>query len=65
MQYQFDKKEAAAKASQERKDIRQRNIRNLFIAGAVVLLLLLIALINRYRYKQKVNFSSAGVQTCV
>jgi tetratricopeptide (TPR) repeat protein len=55
MQYQFDKKEAAAKAAQEKKDIRQRNIRNSFIAGAVVLLLLLIALINRYRYKQKAN----------
>lgn len=55
MQYQFDKKEAAAKAAQERKDIRQRNIRNSIIAGAVVLLLLLIALINRYRYKQKAN----------
>jgi len=55
MQYQFDKKEAAAKAAQEKKDIRQRNIRNSFIAGAVVLLLLLIGLINRYRYKQKAN----------
>jgi tetratricopeptide (TPR) repeat protein len=55
MQYQFDKKEAAAKAAQEKKDIRQRNIRNSFIGGAVVLLLLLIALINRYRYKQKAN----------
>lgn len=55
MQYQFDKKEAAAKAAQEKKDIRQRNIRNSFIAGAVVLLLLLTGLINRYRYKQKAN----------
>jgi tetratricopeptide (TPR) repeat protein len=55
MQYQFDKKEAAAKAAQEKKDIRQRNIRNSFIGGAIVLLLLLIALINRYRYKQKAN----------
>ncbi|MGN6264068.1 MAG: tetratricopeptide repeat protein [Ginsengibacter sp.] len=55
MQYQFDKKEAAAKAMQEKKDIRQRNIHNSFIGGAVVLLLLLIGLINRYRYKQKAN----------
>ena len=55
MQYAFDKKEAAAKAEQEKKDIRQRNIRNSIIAGAAVLLLLLIALINRYRYKQKAN----------
>jgi len=55
MQYAFDKKEATAKAAQEKKDIRQRNIRNSFIAGAAILLLLLIALINRYRYKQKAN----------
>ncbi|MGN6530156.1 MAG: tetratricopeptide repeat protein [Ginsengibacter sp.] len=55
MQYAFDKREAAAKAAQEKKDIRQRNIRNSFIAGAAILLLLLIALINRYRYKQKAN----------
>ena len=55
MQYAFDKKEAAAMAEQEKKDIRQRNIRNSFIAGAAVLLLLLLALINRYRYKQKAN----------
>ena len=55
MQYEFDKKEATAKAAQEKKDIKQRNIRNSFIVGAVVLLLLLIALINRYRYKQKAN----------
>lgn len=55
MQYAFDKKEAAAKAAQEKKDIRQRNIRNSFMVGAGILLLLLIALINRYRYKQKAN----------
>ena len=55
MQYAFDKKEAAARAEQEKKDIRQRNIRNSFIAGAAVLLLLLLGLINRYRYKQKAN----------
>ena len=55
MQYAFDKKEATARAEQEKKDIRQRNIRNSIIAGAAVLLLLLIALINRYRYKQKAN----------
>jgi len=55
MQYQFDKKEATAKAEQEKKDIRQRNIHNSIIAGAAILFLLLIALINRYRYKQKAN----------
>ena len=36
-------------------DVLQRNIRNSFIAGASLLLLLLIGLINRYRYKQKAN----------
>jgi two-component system, NtrC family, sensor kinase len=55
MQYAFDKKEAAVRAAQEKKDIRQRNIRNSFIGGAAVLLLLLLGLINRYRYKQKSN----------
>jgi tetratricopeptide (TPR) repeat protein len=55
MQYAFDKKEAAARATQEKKDIMQRNIRNSIIAGSAVLLLLLVALINRYRYKQKAN----------
>lgn len=55
MRYEFDKKEAATKAEQLKKDILQRNIRNSFIAGAALLLVLLIALINRYRYKQKAN----------
>jgi tetratricopeptide (TPR) repeat protein len=55
MQYEFDKKEAAAREEQEKKDIRQRNLRNSIIAGAAVLLLILIGLINRYRYKQKAN----------
>ncbi|MBC7829162.1 MAG: tetratricopeptide repeat protein [Chitinophagaceae bacterium] len=55
MRYEFDKKESATKAEQEKKDILQRNIRNSFIAGATLLLLLLIGLINRYRYKQKAN----------
>ena len=55
MRYEFDKKEAAIKAEQEKKNILQRNIRNSLIAGAVLLLLLTIALINRYRYKHKAN----------
>jgi len=55
MQYEFDKKEALTKAEQEKKDVVQRNIRNSFIAGAALLLSLLIGLINRYRYKQKAN----------
>jgi len=60
MQYEFDKKEAATRAAQEKKDITQRNIRNSIIAGAAILLLLLIALINRYRYKQKANTQLAA-----
>jgi len=55
MQYAFDKKESAARAEQEKKDIRQRNIRYSIISAAAVLLLLLIAITNRYRYKQKAN----------
>ena len=55
MQYAFDKKAAADKAEQEKKDIKQRDIRNSIIAGAAILLLLLIVLINRYRFKQKAN----------
>lgn len=55
MRYEFEKKETATKAAQEKKDILQRNLRNSIIGGAAVLLLLLVALINRYRYKQKAN----------
>lgn len=55
LRYEFEKKEAANRAMQEKKDILQRNVRNSFIAVAAVLLLLLIGLINRYRYKQKAN----------
>ena len=33
LQYEFEKKEAALKADQEKKDIRQRNIRNSIAAG--------------------------------
>lgn len=55
MRYEFDKKEAATKAAQTEKDRQQRTIRNSVIAGAIVLLVLLIGLINRYRYKQKAN----------
>ncbi|HSF46170.1 MAG TPA: tetratricopeptide repeat protein [Chitinophagaceae bacterium] len=55
LRYEFEKKEAMTKAEQEKKDIIQRNIRNSFIAGAVLLLLLLIAVGNRYLYKQKAN----------
>ena len=55
MRFEFEKKEAATKAAQEKKDIMQRTLRNSIMAGAGVLLLLLIGLVNRYRYKQKAN----------
>ena len=53
MQYEFDKKEIATKAEQDKKDIVQRNIRYAMIAGAAVLLLLLILLLHRYQFIQK------------
>ena len=60
MRYEFDKKEAATKAAQAEKDRKQCTIRNSFIAGATLLLLLLIGLINRYRFKQKANKALAA-----
>ncbi len=58
MQYEFDKKQAIAKAEQEKKDAEAKRIRNLqyfTIAGLVMLLLviLLIALIQWKNNKQK------------
>lgn len=55
MQYNFEKKEAALRAEQEKKFIKQRNIRNSFIGGAILMLLLLMLLYNRYRIKQEAN----------
>lgn len=55
MQYEFDKKESIAKSEQERKNIVQKNIRNSIIAGALILLVLLLLLYNRYAYKNKTN----------
>lgn len=52
MQYDFDKKEAATKAEQDKKDIRQKTIRN-SIAG--VLLGSLIFLVVVYRQRNKIN----------
>lgn len=52
VQYDFDKKEAATRAEQEKKDIRQRTIRN-SIAG--VLAGSLIFLIVVYRQRNKIN----------
>ena len=55
MQYDFDKKESALKAEQDKQDIIQRNIRNSTIGGAAFLMVLLLLLFNRYQYKQKAN----------
>ena len=38
MQYDFDKKEAATRAEQEKKDIRQRNIRNSLLLGLALVI---------------------------
>jgi len=52
LQYEFDKKEAAAKAEREKKDIRQRNVRNASFA-TVGGLLLFSLLVLRQRNKVK------------
>jgi signal transduction histidine kinase len=63
MNYEFDKKEAALKAEQEKKEsIRQEELKrqkqiNWFVAGAMLLLLLLVILLfNRYQLAQKNKF---------
>ncbi len=52
MQYEFDKKEAATKAEQEKKDIRQRNIRNSIVAGLAGALVFLTVV---YRQRNKIS----------
>ncbi|WP_300601276.1 ATP-binding protein [Niabella sp.] len=59
-QYIYDKKEAAARAAQEKKDAltrleiqKQKTVRNGLIGGAVLLLLLAMILYNNNRRKQK------------
>ncbi len=52
LQYEFDKKEAAAKAEQEKKDIQQRTIRNSISAGLASALLFLVVV---YRQRNKVS----------
>jgi class 3 adenylate cyclase len=52
MQYEFDKKEAIGKAEQEKKDIRQRNIRNSILAGLGGALLFLSVL---YRQRNTIS----------
>ncbi len=52
MQYEFDKKESLKKAEQEKKDIKQRNIRNSIataFAGAIVFLVVV------YRQRNKIS----------
>lgn len=62
MNYEFDKKEAASKAEQEKKDIltaaelkRRMQQRNYFIIGFLILCIFLIFVIKGYREKQKAN----------
>lgn len=52
MQYEFDKKEAAAFAEQEKRDIRHRNIRNSILAGLVGTIVFLIVV---YRQRNKIK----------
>ncbi|MEO8085616.1 MAG: adenylate/guanylate cyclase domain-containing protein [Bacteroidota bacterium] len=52
MQYDFDKKEAATKAEQDKKDITQRNIRNLIVSGLAGALIFLIVV---YRQRNKIS----------
>lgn len=52
MQSEFDKKEAATKAEQEKKDIRQRTIRNAIAASLGVSLLFLIVV---YQQRNKIS----------
>jgi hypothetical protein len=50
--YEFDKKEAALKAAQEKKDLRQNNIRNSIAAGLAGALIF-SAILYRQRNKSK------------
>ncbi len=51
MQYDFDKKDAETRAEQEKKDIRQRNIRNSIIAGLIGALIFGVVV---YRQRNKI-----------
>ena len=50
MQYEFDKKETANRTEQDKKDVRQRNIRNSVIAGLAGALIFLVV-VSRQRNK--------------
>lgn len=52
MQYEFDKKEALENAEQEKKDLRQRNIRNSITAGFAGTIVFLVVV---YRQRNKIN----------
>lgn len=51
MQYEFDKKEATTKAEQEKKDIRQRNVRNSITAGLAGVLIFSVVV---FRQRNKI-----------
>ena len=62
MQYEFDKKEALAKLEQEKKDAvaqkeiqRQKLVRNGFIAGVIVFIILFLIAFLRFREKKKLS----------
>ena len=62
MQYDFEKKESETKAEQDKKDIianeelqKQKVVRNSFIAGFVLVLILGLVVLRSYRQKQKAN----------
>lgn len=52
MQYEFDKREAATKAEQDKKDTRQRNIRNSIAAGLIGAMVFGIVV---YRQRNKIS----------
>lgn len=62
LQNEFNSREALAKAEQDKKNLvrvaafqKERILRNAFIVTAILLVLLLMGLFNRYNYKQKAN----------
>ena len=60
MQNDFDNKEAAAKAEQDKKDAVVRVQRYAFIGGGILLLLLLGLAVNRYRFEHNAKKTIAG-----
>ncbi len=67
MQYTFEKKEAETKAEQEKKDIianeelqKQKVVRNSFIGGFTLVLILALVVFRSYCQKQKANIEITG-----